>query len=225
MELQEESVSDNDEQVLFERFKKIRSDPWEFLKCVRTLDQVDQVNPIKAYPTHIPYLNLYVRVWQRERLLLVPKSRRMKMSWTNIALYTWDSIFHVGRHNAFVSKKEDDSDELVKRSKFILDNIDETKLPRQLLPKYEVKYNRLYFPQLNSTIQGFPSGANQLRQFTFSGILADEIAFWEDAQKMYSASFPTLEGGGRFTGISSPSHGFFKLLVFDKLDQGEEDEF
>jgi hypothetical protein len=74
-------------------------------------------------------------------------------------------------------------------------------------------------------IQGFPQGADQLRQFTFSGILADEMAFWNDAQEMYSASFPTLEGGGRFTAISSPGAGFFKALVFDQLDRfGNEKE-
>jgi len=223
VELQPESALDNEE-ALFQRFKKIRSDPWEFLKCVFTLDQVDKKNPIKAYPTYLDYLNLYVRVWEKERLLLCPKSRRMKMSWTNIALFTWDAIFHIGRNHAFVSKKEDDSDELVKRARFILDNIDETKLPKSLLPKYEVRFNRLYFPEIQSMIQGFPSGANQLRQFTFSGIMADEMAFWEEAQEMYSAAMPTLEGGGRFTGFSSPSAGFFKKLVFDTLDQGENDE-
>jgi hypothetical protein len=58
-------------------------------------------------------------------------------------------------------------------------------------------------------------GADQLRQFTFSGILGDECAFWEEARKFYSASAPTIEGGGRMTLISSRSPGFFQRLCYD----------
>lgn len=209
------------DKVLFERWKKIREDPIEFLKCVRTLDQVDRDRPVKPFPIHLKYLQYYVRYWQRERLIGVPKSRRMKMSWTNIALYTWDTMFNLGRHQAFVSKKEDDSDELVKRSKFILENLDFEQLPKELLPKHEYVFGKLRFPELDSLIQGFASGADQLRQFTFSGILADEMAFWDNAQAMYAGSFPVIEGGGRFTAISSAGPGFFKKLVFDKFDTGE----
>lgn len=202
-----------------ETLREYRTDPWVFLcECVYTLDQTDAVNPIKPFPKHLDYLKLYTRVWQKEKRIAVPKSRRMFMSWVNIALYTWDAMFHFGRHNAFVSKKEDDADDLVKRAKFILDHIPEEKLPKELIAKYEYTFGKIKFPELNSIIQGFPSGADQLRAYTLSGILGDESAFWEDAQKMYSASFPTLEGGGRMTMISSPAPGFFKRLVFDQLD-------
>jgi hypothetical protein len=205
---------------LLERFQKIRLDPWEFLKAVRTLDPSDKINPIKHFPVDLDYLRLYTRVWQKVAKLAVPKSRRMKMSWINICLYTWDAAFHQGRHDAFVSKKEDDSNELVKKAHFVLENLDPKVIPRDLIPRYEFTFNKLVFPEINSVIQGFPSGADQLRQFTFSGILADEMAFWDNAEKMYSAALPTLEGGGRFTALSSPAPGFFKRLVFDQLDEG-----
>ncbi len=204
-----------DEGDALRRLYLIRSDPWEFLKVVRTLDPIDKKNPIKFFPVHLDYIKLYVRIWQHEPMILVPKSRRMKMSWTNLALYTWDTAFHKGRHNAFVSKKEEDSDDLVSKAKFIMDNLD---FPKELIPKYEKTFNSLEFAEINSKIEGYPSGAEQLRQYTFSGILADELAFWPEAQKMYSAAVPTLEGGGRFTGVSSPAPGFFKRLVFDELD-------
>ena len=214
---------DSDRKLL-EKYRKIRNDPIEFLKCVRTLDQVDKANPIKPFPIHLEYIQAYVRFWQKHRLIAVPKSRRMKMSWTNIALYTWDALFNIGRHHAFVSKKEDDSDELVKRSDFIVQNLDTSMVPRELIPKTEYTFGKLRIPELKSLIQGFASGADQLRQFTFSGILADEMAFWTDAQAMYSASFPVIEGGGRFTAISSPGPGFFKDMVLDEFDKvGVED--
>lgn len=201
------------------RINAIREDPWVFLStCVWTLDQVDKINPIKKFPCEKAYIRAYVRCWQRYHKILVPKSRRMVMSWTNIALYTWDTLWHAGRFNAFVSKKEEDSAELVDRAEFIYDHIPEDIVPRAMLPKKKKRFGVLEFPEIKSKIEGFPSGAGQLRQFTFSGILADEMAFWENAQEMYSAAVPTLEGGGRFTGVSSPAPGFFKLLVHDQLD-------
>lgn len=208
-----------------ERLRLYRNDPWEFcVNCVFTLDQADEKEPIKKFPSHLEYLRLYTKIWQKEKFIAVPKSRRMFMSWMNIILYTWDTVFHIGKSNAFVSKKEDDADELVKRSKFVLDNIPQSALPREFIPRYEYVFGKLRFPEMNSLIQGFPQGADQLRQFTFSGILADEMSFWDNAQEMYSASFPTLEGGGRFTAISSPGPGFFKRLVFDQLDKSVDDE-
>jgi len=206
-------------EIALRRLEEIRNDPWIFLTtCVYTKDQVDMKNPIKAFPAHFRYLYVYTRCWQHYPKILVPKSRRMYMSWANIALYLWDTMFHVGRYNAFVSRKEESADELVKRAEFIYDNIPESVIPKDLLPRKEPKFCHLAFPEIESRIQGFPQGADQLRQFTFSGILGDEMAFWSDAQKMYAASIPTLEGGGRFTGVSSPAPGFFKALVFDKLE-------
>lgn len=199
----------------YERYKR---DPWVFLtECVHTLDQVDQDNPIKLFPDK-QYLKYFTRMWQQYPLLAVPKSRRMTMSWTQISLIVWDTIFHKGRFWAMVSKKEDDANELVSRAKFIIDNIDRNKIPEGMIPKYKHKFCCLEFPQLHSKIQGFPQGADQLRQFTFSGIFGDESAFWEQAQEFYSASFPTIDGGGRMNLVSSPAPGFFKKLVFDALD-------
>lgn len=215
----EDSALEDSTSPLLERYKLIRSDPWEFLKCVRTIDPSDKVRPIKPFPVHIDYLKIYTRLWEKHRFIAVPKSRRMKMSWINICLYTWDTAFHIGRHNAFVSDKEEKSDELVKRATFVLDNLDRDQLPRDLVPKYESTFNKLKFPETNSLIEGFPSGADQMRQYTLSGILADELAFWDNAEEMYSATMPCLEGGGRFTGISSVAPGFFKRLVFDELDK------
>jgi hypothetical protein len=204
------------------RFVRYRDDPWEFLKdCVFTLDQTDQFRPIKAFPSDYSYLYVYVRCWQRHKRIAVPKSRRMFMSWVNIALYLWDTMFHQGRLNAFVSRKEEAADELVRRAKFIYEHIPQDKIPKDMLPRMYYKYNYLIFPELHSQIQGFPQGADQLRQFTFSGILGDEMAFWEDAQRMYASSMPTLEGGGRFTGISSAAPGFFMRLVFDQLGSND----
>lgn len=202
-----------------DRFIYFANNPWPFLmNCVYTLDQVDQVRPIKTLPDKA-YAKLFTKFWLKYPLMAVPKSRRMTMSWFLIALYLWDTLFRAGRFNAFVSKKEDDADELVKRARFILEHIPENMIPKELLPVADPKFGYLGFPSINSKIQGFPQGADQLRQFTFSGILGDECAFWEHAQKFYSATFPTIDGGGRMSLVSSPAPGFFKKLVYDAIDR------
>jgi len=202
-------------------FIRYREDAIAFLsECCFTLDPVDPRNPIKLLPLDREYLQFFTRCWQQFPLMALPKSRRMTMSWTTIGLYLWDTIFHKGRAQAFVSKKEDDAKELVERAEFMFDHIPEEKIHPDLLPRKRTmsKPPKLMFPEIHSKIEGYPMGANQLRQFTFSGIMGDECAFWEQAQKFYSGSKPTLDGGGRMTLISSRAPGFFKRLVYDKLD-------
>ncbi len=205
-------------------YSRYMRDPWEFLRdCVYTLDPVNQDRPIKPFPSHLAYLEFLCRLWQRKRQIAIPKSRRMVCSWGFISLYMWDTMFHAGRHNAFVSKKEDDAGDLVSRAEFIFNKIPDWRIPKALLPKLKNgKMSKqpplMEFEELNSKLQGFPQRADQMRQFTLSGILGDECAFWEQAQAFYSASKPTLDGGGKMTLISSRSPGFFKKIVFDQLD-------
>lgn len=214
------------EKARFQVFRRAHyaSHPWEFLRdCVLTLDPVSQDKPIKPFPSYLEYLEFLCLLWQREKLLVIPKSRRMVCSWNFISLYTHDTIFNAGRHNAFVSKKEDDSGDLIARAEFIYRKIPEWRIPRALLPA--LKNGRMSkqpplmeFEDIASKLQGFPQGSDQMRQFTLSGMLFDEWAFWPDAQAAYSGAKPTLDGGGRLTGISSRSPGFFKKVVFDQLD-------
>lgn len=207
-----------------ERYALFRSDPWAFLThCVWTHDEVDQDNPIKPFPVHLDYLRFLVGMWQRNKKLAIPKSRRLTVSWTFIALALWDVIFHKGRSWAFVSKKEEDSKELVSRAKFIFDHIPPEMISPDLLPKLkrgEMQSSPpvLEFTELYSKIMGFPSGGNQLRQRGFSGILEDECAFWEDAEAAYASAEPTIKGGGRMVMVSTRYPGFFKKIVYDRLD-------
>ena len=208
-----------------EQYDRYRNDPWAFLtECCFTKDQVDQKNPVKPFPKEWDYLRLYTKVWQSEKLMAVPKSRRMFMSWVNIGLYLHQAMFHQGQDFAFVSKKEDDATELVRRAEFIFDHIPPDKIPKSLLPRKETKAKpaALIFPDIDSKIQGFPMGADQLRSYTFSGILGDESAFWDEFMKFYAAAIPTTEGGGRCTLISSRAPGGFQRIVYDQLDNNND---
>jgi hypothetical protein len=209
-----------------------RADPYAFLTdCVKTLDQATQ--RIRRFPRAddpMPtcacrpgrgcrnYLDHLTNRWLAEKRFIMPKSRRVLASWTMVALHTWLARFFPGTSIAFVSRKQglNDSEgaaELVRRVKFI-----EEHLPVELPPlRTEYNFARLKYPEIGSEIIGVAQGADQLRQYTLSAIFADEMAFWEEAHDTYSASLPTLEGGGRFTGVSSAHPGFFKQAVFDAL--------
>lgn len=197
------------------------NDPYQWcVDCVWTKDPADEKEPVKRFPG-FAYFKVYARVWLSEPKVAVPKSRRMFMSWGNLALHLWWLIFRPGAQIGVVSKKEDDSDELIKRMVFMFGNIKEEDWPSDLRPKMTDKYNTIEFPQLGSKAMGFAQGGDQLRQFGFSRLLFDEMAFWERAKEMYSGAIPTLEGGGRITCISSAAPGFFKDLVHDQINQGE----
>jgi hypothetical protein len=202
----------------------LRADPWLFLKyCVYTHDEVDQDNPIKLYPSHLLYLKVLVRLWQKKKKLAVPKSRRLTVSWTFIGLALHDCIFNKGRSWALVSKKEEDSKELVQRAHFILTHIPAEMISPDLLPKLkrgEMQSSppALEFAEIHSKIAGFPSGANQMRQRGFSGLFFDEVAFWEEAEQAFASAEPTVKGGGRMVLVSTRFPGFFKKVVYDNLD-------
>ena len=191
------------------------SNPWAMIEdgVIYTLDQVDLLNPIKQFPND-PWCQQIAYQWYVRRLIALPKSRRMMQTWLMIFLHLHLAMFNEGVNVFFVSDKEDKSDELVKRAEFIIKYIPEDQM---LKPRYKGSYCYLDFPGLNSSIQGVPMGADQLRQFTATAILADEFAFWDRARETYMASIPTIQGGGRFTAISSAQVGFFKDLVFDQV--------
>jgi hypothetical protein len=207
------------------RYELFRNDPWQFLThCVFTHDEVDRDNPIKQFPVHLDYLKFLVKMWQARKKLAIPKSRRLTVSWTFIALGLWDCIFHKGCSWAFVSKKEEDSKELVQRAKFIYDHIPAEMIAPELLPKLkrgEMQSSPplMEFTDIHSKIMGFPAGGNQLRQRGFSGIFEDEIAFWEEAEAAYASAEPTVKGGGRMVMVSTRFPGFFKKIVYDRLDE------
>ena len=123
--------------------QKCANDPWEFLHYVNTKDEVDK-NQLdkKPFPVQYDYLKFLVRVWQKKRLLAIPKSRRMRISWTMLSLYSWKALFQLNRHIAMVSKKEDDADELIKRVKFIIENLDD-RIPKEFR-RFEYKYNNYH---------------------------------------------------------------------------------
>jgi len=207
------------------RYRILRFDPYAFLRfAVFTRDQVDMTVPVKPAPCDRDYIKTVVRMWEREPLFVLVKSRRMWISWLFISIYLWDACMHRHRDIFFVSKKEADADELVRRAKFIYEEIPDDIWPKGLRPKFHYKENHLLFPEIHSSINAVAQGADQLRQQTASGIFMDEFGFWERCEETYTASKPTIEGGGRVSIVSTPpprfgtDPTFYQKLCFDMIE-------
>lgn len=186
-----------------ERLIQLR-DPMMFLKhCCFTFDNADQRNPIKRFPWEKPYIFPLVRVWERSKLFAIPKSRRMVISWTMMALHFHYALININRLVGIFSKKEADADELLERAIFMYNNIPQDIWPPELRPKYRRVQNVIEFKETGSLMRAFPQGPDQARQHGFSRILFDEYAYWPDAAETYGATLPTLQGGGMLSIVST----------------------
>ena len=183
-------------------------DPWQFISdCCMTMDEADEGKikhfPDKEYQSHI------CKVWLMYNILAIPKTRRMMLTWTMLALHLWAAIFRPNSAVFVQSKKADDSDFLIgdKRMKFIYDH-----LPGGYnWPTCRYKQYNLEFGN-GSYVMAIGQGADQLRQYTASFIMCDEMAFWEWAEDTWGALKPTIQGGGKVTLISSAGPGFFQRI-------------
>jgi len=198
---------------------RYRTDPWRFLvECVQTLDQI--TGQTRPFPEK-EYLAEVTREWMEYPLVAVKKSRRMLITWLFVALYYWKARYTGGAKIGFFARKQGEketegSNELVWRAHFI-----HAHLPALLAPR-EITYatGRLVFPDTLSEILALAQGSDQARQYTFTGVLCDEMGFWEQAMETYIALRPTAEGGGLVTCVSSANPGFFETIVFDRVPGG-----
>jgi hypothetical protein len=190
-------------------------DPWVFCRdLVHTFDEATIRK--RRFPDR-PYLELLCRRWQVESLLAVPKSRRMFVTWALVSFDVHCAIFNPGAKIVFMARKEgktesEGSNELVKRARYIVENLD------PVLPPIEHDYHTGMLRFANgSEIIALGQGADQARQLTCTRVLADEIGFWDQAYETWTALRPTIEGGGKIAISSSAAPGVWKDIVEDQL--------
>jgi len=198
--------------------------PWYFCtEFAYTRDEHDSVTPIKKFP-NIPYLENITQLWSDNQLLLIAKSRQLKITWLMACLHLWLAL-QPGKLVFLQSKKEEDANAILGRVKLIYSflprrmkygHCDQNQINLNANPKFRDIYCHLEFPWLHSEIIAIPQGPDILRSYTASAIFADEMAFQEQARKAFEAAKPTIDGGGKFTGVSTPNgQEYFYNLLFD----------
>lgn len=162
------------------------------------------------------YLRYITLVWENEALVAVPKSRQLRLTHLMVNLHGWLAQFFPGQKIALQSKKLEDADALLARLDVSL-RYQRERWPQMGWLEYKRTHARIVFPN-GSIMMAIAQGGDVLRSYTFSAIMADELAFMPEAEEGYTASLPTIEGGhGKFTAISSANPGFFEKLVHDRL--------
>lgn len=162
------------------------------------------------------YLRLIAELWWQNDLLAVPKSRQLRITHLMINLHGWLAMFYSGQRIAVQSKKEQDADEILKRLDKSL-TIMRKMHPQFEWPVHRYKYCRIIFPN-GSILMAVAQGPAVVRQYTFSAIFSDEMAFQMDAEAAFTAAIPTIEGGGKYSAVSSAHPTFFKDLVYDETE-------
>ena len=219
---------------------RYRRDAWAFVReCVLTVDELDPEHPVKPFPVAVclpcqrylgdetarecpkcggrgvalAYLEALAKQWQAGQppLLLVPKARRMRLTWLFVALHVWLAWTRPLARIFFVSSKEEKSAELIERARGILARLPPDRCgPLRVAGKNSPPEVTLV--DTGAKILGVPEGSDQLRQYTATAILADEFGTWEWPRSAFAAMRPCIDGGGRLTLLSSAWPGFWREL-------------
>ena len=195
-----------------------KGDPWAWIRdCCWTMDEADE-GKTKRFPDK-EYLQHICAVWHREPIVAIPKTRRMLLSWLMLALHLWAAIFHPQVAVFIQSKKEKDSAFLMsdEQMMFLYNHLPQgehpwPKIARKIGGPGGVGYSYIKFDH-NAYIMAIGQGPDQMRGYTASYVMLDEVAFWEQAEASWGALKPTIQGGGKVCLISSAQPGFFQRIV------------
>jgi hypothetical protein len=154
-----------------------------------------------------------------QSLLLILKARQLGISWLVCAYAVWLCLYRPSRLVLFFSIGQGEANEMMRRATAIYWRLSPEL--RASLPK-PIKDNteELRFDN-GSAIQSLPSRKSAGSSYTASLIVLDEFAKNENAEALYTAVKPTIDGGGRMI-VLSTAHGagnlFYRLVT--KARQG-----
>lgn len=152
----------------------------------------------------------------KNRLLLVPKSRQMLISWTLCAMVLYSSLKNPGLH-LLLSKNQFSADELLRRIRFIFDN-----LPKSLKLKTITRNRSELEIYRGGRIVSLPATEDAPRMHSPTFVFWDEMAYTPYSDKIWSALKPCLDNGAKFCGVSTPNgiSDVFARLVSGAPDNG-----
>lgn len=215
------SVSEQAELRNLLEWQEWQRNPSQFIDdCILTRDEADE-GKVKPFPK-LEYLYHVDRCFVKYRILAIPKSRRMLMTWRLLALHLWYGLFHVNRTIFMQSKKAADSAYLLgdERLMFMYNNLPGHQkwpaIPRSIKGKEGKGYETITLDN-GTTFYAIAEGPDQLRQYTASRVYCTEMAFWANAESTWTSLKPTIQGGGCIVIDSSANPGFFQRMVEGEL--------
>jgi hypothetical protein len=181
-------------QVLLELDDLYKKEPWLwFIHEVNTSDEATQA--MRPWPDK-EYLKDLLEILLEEPLVLVPKSRRMMVSWLVAAIATYEARYLP--HNAiFIQSETEDKAAYIteKRCAFIEDHLNEPALRRKYRAIRTTKgaIGRITYEETGSYIWAIPQGGSIIRTYTFSRLLMDESEFQAESHEALNAAISIAE--------------------------------
>lgn len=203
------------------RFECAKLDPYFFLtSMVKTLNEHPRVGrgSYEPFPIDKPYIFHMARTWEevaareRDKILLIWKSRQMLASWFVVSMAIWTCMRRVGSLVLIRSRKEVDAAALIARACGVLMRLPEP--VRELMP-FEPGNTVIRIPSIDARIEGIPQGPEQVHGRTATLLIDDELALQDEAEAGFAEAQPALEGGGMYVGLSSARPGFMHRMVMD----------
>ena len=202
-------------------WKAATEDPWHFMRhfCKTKNEHSQEDDPYQPFPD-MEYLRHLLAVWKKveekpsNRLLLIAKSRQMMASWFACAMILWICMSRSAKRVGWQSKKSEDADQMLERIYGLYNRLPES--VRQANP-CERKYLSMRFTTTDCDVHAIPQGPDQVRSYTWSLFVSDEMAFQENDDEAYYALLPALGKVGMGVLISTAGPGHFEQLFNDAV--------
>lgn len=176
-------------------------------EACKTVDQHDKLNPLKPLPD-LDFIRFFFWLCCTYNFVNVPKSRQVFMTWCAFVYALWRMLAMPRQLIGLVPKKEEDG----------LDHI-QNRLRRTLFgnlppwlqslyvvaePKGELHLTHMWTPdglvEWDSRIVAYAKGADQVRSFTHSLLIGDEVSFQPKHSEWFHAALATTQGRGEHEG-------------------------
>jgi hypothetical protein len=173
---------------------KCAIDPFYFLwsdqRYVWTFDSFEESNrKVKSFP-YKEYIHYLLWRIHNDKILFIPKSRQIMVTWLMCYYLWWDARFHPFELNFAQSKKEEDAANLVYNKEWVTARIS---FMEYMLPDWmrdagaTASYGKINFSN-GSIVWGIPQGGDIIRSYTPSILFGDEAAFQSEAEAAYGAA-------------------------------------
>lgn len=194
------------QQALDDVFSK---DCWRWAcQQVITIDEAAEEGKARRrpWPKQKAYVKELLQVLKNERFVIIPKSRRMFITWTICAYLLHDTRYNADSANFILSETEQKSAFCVdKRCYHMEQNLrhEEFRKEVQTLRTKTGLIGRMTYPHNGSYLWGLASTGDALRAYTATKVFVDEIEFIEQAPALTRALVPLIEGGAQAIFCSS----------------------
>lgn len=204
------------QQELDDAFSK---DCWRWMcSCVFTVDEAQYgmrgAPKIRPWPQHLTYLKGVLDVLLNEPLVMIPKSRRVMVSWLVAAYFVWVARYQDHAALFWQSETEKKAAYIVdQRCHFIETNLKPPEFRKRIttIKTKDSLVGQINYPN-GSYIWAVPQGGDVLRTYTATKVMMDECEFQPQAPGAVRALMPMVEKGAQAILVSS-SNGPIGVLA------------